>query len=119
MGKLKIKLINGQRDGDIFEETDSRKATEELKFTSHWLEEINGESNYFLSGPFSKNWVSVSVEVYKKVGKNRNDQFEYLYDRTEEYLRCNAITKKGDRCLNYAGLNSNQCKVHSKNKKRS
>jgi len=58
------------------------------------------------------NWMHFFTDVYHKVDKAKDNRATYTFEKTLEVNRCEATTKKGQRCRNEALEDSEFCNTH-------
>lgn len=58
------------------------------------------------------NWMTFFTDVYHKVDKVKDNRVTYKFEKTVEVNRCEATTKKGQRCRHQALEGSKFCDTH-------
>ena len=80
----------------------------------HWFaRQDNGDVAIIRGGQRrAANWMTYFTDVYHKVDKVNANRVAYTFERTVQVNRCEATTKKGQRCRNDALDQSSFCVTH-------
>ncbi len=121
MSRYTIKYKKGDLDGLEVNTNDSRQLQKYrtnfngTQFVKH------GESiSIVKANKLLDNWESCSLELYQKIGKDKNNLWIFEYEKSIDLERCRAINKTNNkRCMKPAKENSECCAIHRALEKRS
>lgn len=118
-GKAKVKFVGGVRDGEYFDEFDTRMMHDSVTvFSGVWAKKLrDGNVGLVRSEQYGNEWIYYKNHRYLRNGKDNNGYFIYQFKEEVDNHRCEAVTQLGQQCKNIATELDGElslCSVHRK-----